>query len=70
MPRVPLTASWTRFLQDVDLSFYERHVVSGFGSGEALIASIRDLSEAERDKGVQSVEKRRVIDEPEILDLD
>jgi hypothetical protein len=54
-----------RFLEDVDLSFYERHVVSGFGSGEALISTFRDLRPTEIDKGELPREKRRVIDEPE-----
>jgi hypothetical protein len=54
-----------RFMQDVDVTFYERHVVSGFGSGESLIDTFRDVSDAERGKGVLPREKRLVIDEAE-----
>jgi hypothetical protein len=54
-----------RFMEAVDTFFCERHVVSGFGSGESLIDTFRDVSDTERGKGVLPREKRRVIDEPE-----
>ena len=54
-----------RFMNELDPLFYERHVVSGFGSGEAAIEPFRDLTPLEREKNEVPREKRRVIDEPE-----
>jgi hypothetical protein len=47
-----------------DLTFYQRHVVAGFGSGEAVVRSVRDPTNDDDAEG-HRIEKRRLVLEPE-----
>jgi hypothetical protein len=55
-----------RFMQRIDLGFDNRHMEGSFGSGQAVLDSIADRTQRERENGVPAREKRKCIDDPEM----
>lgn len=53
------------FMDQIEPAFSVKHIIGGFGSGEALLDDIRDLDEKAIEKGEKPMEKRRVVVEPE-----
>jgi hypothetical protein len=54
-----------KFMRCVDIGFDERHMEGTFGSGQALLDSIANRTDKERESGLLPREKRKCADDPE-----